>query len=463
MFTRSKKRKLQHLDDLVPPKKASGKKHPLNPPPSKTPQKNKGLPLQSPSKYPPLTTINPVDISDSHTQTTTSLEDDWIDIENIINRPISPKPINNSEQYGNLSPIDEDDWTDLSNFINETTLSPDNIDFNNLEQYENLAPIDEDDWTDLSNFINETTLSPDNIDFNNLEQYENLAPIDQQDLDEILKTPSIQIPTPILNTPPIKHIDNITHQNLPIYSTVFTAEQLIRLSSIVDGVNLDDTNKFNLYTEQTTQDNPSTSTQDLSSFHAPSNSESDKQDQDEDGSITSDEIFTFIMHLVDCKVSITKIDKNTDIIKKTDEKIRRLLYHQINLYNLTIDNINIPPPENPSQQIVNRLRRTYGGYISALRLAIIIMCDNLQTTYPKIYPTRQILSTIQSNYSQLRCLAILENEKELKIELTKYKDQIEVQTRNTVRTDACKRARVNRLRQIILNIENKYKLIHTLE
>ena len=427
MFTRSKKRKLQHLDDLVPPKKASGKKHPLNPPPSKTPQKNKGLPLQSPSKYPPLTTINPVDISDSHTQTTTSLEDDWIDIENIINRPISPKPINNSEQYGNLSPIDEDDWTDLSNFINETTLSPDNIDFNNLEQYENLAPID------------------------------------QQDLDEILKTPSIQIPTPILNTPPIKHIDNITHQNLPIYSTVFTAEQLIRLSSIVDGVNLDDTNKFNLYTEQTTQDNPSTSTQDLSSFHAPSNSESDKQDQDEDGSITSDEIFTFIMHLVDCKVSITKIDKNTDIIKKTDEKIRRLLYHQINLYNLTIDNINIPPPENPSQQIVNRLRRTYGGYISALRLAIIIMCDNLQTTYPKIYPTRQILSTIQSNYSQLRCLAILENEKELKIELTKYKDQIEVQTRNTVRTDACKRARVNRLRQIILNIENKYKLIHTLE
>lgn len=427
MFTRSKKRKLQHLDDLVPPKKASGKKHPLNPPPSKTPQKNKGLPLQSPSKYPPLTTINPVDISDSHTQTTTSLEDDWIDIENIINRPISPKPINNSEQYGNLSPIDEDDWTDLSDFINETTLSPDNIDFNNLEQYENLAPID------------------------------------QQDLDEILKTPSIQIPTPILNTPPIKHIDNITHQNLPIYSTVFTAEQLIRLSSIVDGVNLDDTNKFNLYTEQTTQDNPSTSTQDLSSFHAPSNSESDKQDQDEDGSITSDEIFTFIMHLVDCKVSITKIDKNTDIIKKTDEKIRRLLYHQINLYNLTIDNINIPPPENPSQQIVNRLRRTYGGYISALRLAIIIMCDNLQTTYPKIYPTRQILSTIQSNYSQLRCLAILENEKELKIELTKYKDQIEVQTRNTVRTDACKRARVNRLRQIILNIENKYKLIHTLE
>ena len=427
MFTRSKKRKLQHLDDLVPPKKASGKKHPLNPPPSKTPQKNKGLPLQSPSKYPPLTTINPVDISDSHTQTNTSLEDDWIDIENIINRPISPKPINNSEQYGNLSPIDEDDWTDLSDFINETTLSPDNIDFNNLEQYENLAPID------------------------------------QQDLDEILKTPSIQIPTPILNTPPIKHIDNITHQNLPIYSTVFTAEQLIRLSSIVDGVNLDDTNKFNLYTEQTTQDNPSTSTQDLSSFHAPSNSESDKQDQDEDGSITSDEIFTFIMHLVDCKVSITKIDKNTDIIKKTDEKIRRLLYHQINLYNLTIDNINIPPPENPSQQIVNRLRRTYGGYISALRLAIIIMCDNLQTTYPKIYPTRQILSTIQSNYSQLRCLAILENEKELKIELTKYKDQIEVQTRNTVRTDACKRARVNRLRQIILNIENKYKLIHTLE
>ena len=427
MFTRSKKRKLQHLDDLVPPKKASGKKHPLNPPPSKTPQKNKGLPLQSPSKYPPLTTINPVDISDSHTQTTTSLEDDWIDIEDIINRPISPKPINNSEQYGNLSPIDEDDWTDLSNFINETTLSPDNIDFNNLEQYENLAHID------------------------------------QQDLDEILKTPSIQIPTPILNTPPIKHIDNIKHQNLPIYSTVFTAEQLIRLSSIVDGVNLDDTNKFNLYTEQTTQDNPSTSTQDLSSFHAPSNSESDKQDQDEDGSITSDEIFTFIMHLVDCKVSITKIDKNTDIIKKTDEKIRRLLYHQINLYNLTIDNINIPPPENPSQQIVNRLRRTYGGYISALRLAIIIMCDNLQTTYPKIYPTRQILSTIQSNYSQLRCLAILENEKELKVELTKYKDQIEVQTRNTVRTDACKRARVNRLRQIILNIENKYKLIHTLE
>ncbi|MDK2802675.1 MAG: hypothetical protein KFW09_04785 [Oscillospiraceae bacterium] len=464
MFTRSKskKRKLHHLEDLnPPPSKKTRKKDSVNPISSKkTRKKDSKNPISSKtySKYPPLTTINLNDISQTPTKTIPSSEDDWRDIESIINQPISTTPthFNNLEQYENLAPIDETDWSELANSINETDPSPDDVDFNNLEQYENLAPIDETDWSELANFINETDCPTDDVDFNNLEQYENLAPIDetdwselanfinetdcptddvdfnnleqyenlasinQQDLDDILKTPITQIPTPIINTPPIENVDNNTTQNLYIYQTVFTTEQLISLSSIVNGIDLEDTTKFTLSTEipssstppkpsSSTPPKPSSSTPPKPSSSTPPKPSSPQPSKPSSSTphpkpkqsfkITSDQLFKIMKHSANS--SIKELKLNPNIFKPIEDPY---LDDIIDKYNKTVLAKSLSSPDEIR-------KRT--GFSSNIRKNNSKIFSFIKSNYLEIYPAQRILGLIEKNPNELECICFLDHEEEL--------------------------------------------------
>ncbi len=426
MFTRSKskKRKLHHLEDLNPlSSKKTRKKDPINPISLKTPR-------EKPSKSSPLTTININDISETPPQTIPSLEDDWKDIESIINRPISTKTtyFNNLEQYENLSPVDEDDWRELANFINETDPPQDDINFNNLEQYENLSPVDEDDWRELANFINETDPPQDDINFNNLEQYENLATIDQSDLDEILYTDTIQIPTPIINTPPIKPLDNNIPQNLPIYETVFTAEELVKLSSIVNGINLEDSNKFNLpsqnncnislSTEIPFSDSqfpippaPTSATPPSDTDSNPHDSTSPSATPDSDSkqsfNLTSEQLFKIMEHSANS--SIKEVELNPSIFNPIKDPY---LDNIIDKYNKTILSKSLSP--------INSVAR-YTGFRSNIRKNNSKIFSFIKSTYLKIYPAQRILDLIEENPDELKCICFLEHEEKLTATLNTFK------------------------------------------
>ena len=390
MFTRSKskKRKLHHLEDLNPlSSKKTRKKDPINPISLKTPR-------EKPSKSSPLTTININDISETPPQTIPSLEDDWKDIESIINRPISTK----------------------------TTY------FNNLEQYENLSPVDEDDWRELANFINETDPPQDDINFNNLEQYENLATIDQSDLDEILYTDTIQIPTPIINTPPIKPLDNNIPQNLPIYETVFTAEELVKLSSIVNGINLEDSNKFNLpsqnncnislSTEIPFSDSqfpippaPTSATPPSDTDSNPHDSTSPSATPDSDSkqsfNLTSEQLFKIMEHSANS--SIKEVELNPSIFNPIKDPY---LDNIIDKYNKTILSKSLSP--------INSVAR-YTGFRSNIRKNNSKIFSFIKSTYLKIYPAQRILDLIEENPDELKCICFLEHEEKLTATLNTFK------------------------------------------
>ncbi len=359
-----------------------------------------------------------------------SVEQDWQDIEDIINKPSTPKP----------------------------------IDLDNLESYANLAPIQDEDWEDIQSFMQ--TIS------NLQETPENIIP----------KTPPPPPPDMMFSDPPT--LDDIifpaskpppisSDSSTFVYKTVFSGKELVDLSLTPLIVPPSDdshpsTSKPStppppiLSLEQLADLNASATATDMSSANlleslkprhkSKKGEKAPKKPTDatncypenEYPDITSDQLFDILVYLSNSARDIIPINKNLFANMPAIDPL-------LDKYNKTVLSMRdyhlINSPSTPTSHM-KRAYRNIGTF--------------LKQTYISIYPAEKILALIESNPESLNCIWILEHElglrellKAIKFKIATYKSKYAIRSKTVEKRVADMRKLIS---AVIIEFKKIYKL-----
>ena len=348
-------------------------------------------------------------------------EQDWRDIEDIINRPSSP-PSSPTIPLDVLTPIlkDLDPTGRLSSRSPKTPIKSYN-----------------QDWTDLEDIMNRPSSPPSSP----------TIPLD-------VLTPILKDLDPLNNQSPpnLSPINNQLHLSLNEYNSVFTPSPP-HLSPPYPSYH--PYPLYPLYPPSTpsTPSTPSPPSPPSPPYPPSPLPDSESEDQDEDISMTSDDIFQIMMYLSDCKRDITPIDRNHILLNKI---LTEVLENQILAFNVTINNIISAKSNRDGPLDENTRKKQHAGNVNSLRLNLNRMYNNIKHKHNKIYPAAQILELINPEDPNIIFMNILEHEVDLKQELLKLKNQLESHKRRLIITPTYQNIRRHKLRPLIQILRAKF-------
>ena len=312
-------------------------------------------------------------------------------------------------------------------------LSPPPIDLSRLDEYANLASTSTLDWQETENFITQNSLiqqipkpiSPPPIDLSRLDEYANLAStstLDWQETENFINQ-SLLEKTQFDNHPPPKP---------PPIISVFNANNPMVSITTPQTSNNENQTKQNIITHNSEDD------------------DDDDFDNYDDRDLTSDDIFKIMMHISESSNSLAPLDIDIFTPVKTNIKDIEVLVNNFNV------NIKIINDESCTK---NQL----SGYRSDKRKLVVNLCSVIKKTYPLIYPAKQILSLIQSDWNNLSCIPILDHEKDLRSLLFLHKKHLSEYSCSIPKKQETAELRKDIIRASIYNIEECFKRIYKLE
>ena len=398
-------------------------------------------------------------------------EQDWRDIEDIINRPSSPPSsptipldvltpiLRDLDPTGRLSsrspktPIKsyDQDWTNLEDIINRPSSPPSSPTI----PLDVLTPIlkDLDPTGRLSSRSPKTPIKSYNQDWTDLEDIMNRpsSPPSSPTIPLDVLTPILKDLDPLNNQSPpnLSPINNQLHLSLNEYNSVFTPSPP-HLSPPYPSYH-----PYPLYPlyPPSTPSTPSTPYPPYPPSTPSPLPDSESEDQDEDISMTSDDIFQIMMYLSDCKRDIIPIDRNHPLLNKI---LTEVLENQILAFNVTINNIISAKSNRDGLLDENTRKKQHAGNVNSLRLNLNRIYNNIKHKHDKIYPAAQILELINPEDPNIIFMNILEHEVDLKQELLKLKNQLESHKRRLIITPTYQNIRRHKLRPLIQILRAKF-------
>ena len=378
---------------------------------SKIPRIESNSPPIYPSEQPPQISLS--DIS------STVLEKDLEDIDDIINRPSppsSPKPIdiNNLEAYVNLANITTEDWLDIESFI-QPTPPP------SLADITFSAPPTLDDLIFLDNppppIPIDKSKSVYKTIFNTGEKADlSSTPLIIPPIDTIYPS----IPNPSTPPPPVLSPEKLDTLNASAPSTEMCSASM--LESLKP--------RYKSKKGEKAPKKPTTAK---------------SYTEDKTSNLTSNQLFDLLVYLSNCARDRVFLNKN---IFLNIPNIQPLL----DKYNSTI----LPMIEyNPNKyQTIS---------LSHMKTAYRQVGTFLKQTYISIYPAEKILGLIDSNPESLNCIWILEYEEELRHQLQKIKNKISIFRSKPATKPATVQKRVLEMSALISALRIEFKKIYNLE